>query len=93
MIAHDGQEAVDIYSEQSNEIDLVIMDVVMPKMSGVKAAEKIREVNPDAKVIFCTGYDKTDALPADIESDSDEILSKPCNVEFLSNVIRKKIDS
>jgi len=92
-VAYDGKEATEIYSEQSSEIDVVIMDVVMPKMSGAKAVERIREINPDAKVIFCTGYDKTHALPKGLESESDDVLSKPCDIEMLSSVLRRKINS
>ncbi|HKI59479.1 MAG TPA: PAS domain S-box protein, partial [Mariprofundaceae bacterium] len=93
MIAHDGKEAVDIYSEHSSEIDVVIMDVVMPKMSGVEAAKRIQEIDPNAKIIFMTGYDKTHALPDGLESGGDDLLSKPVNIELLSSVLRKKIDS
>jgi len=85
--AHDGLQAIDIFTARQNDIALVMMDVVMPAMGGVKAAEKIREIKPGIKVLFCTGYDKHASMPNRIPDES-EVLSKPYNVAELSRTIK-----
>jgi len=54
--AENGREALDIFAEKFKEIDLVITDIVMPVMNGIKAYSKMLEYNPDLKIIFTTGY-------------------------------------
>jgi len=85
--AHDGVQAIDIFTARENEIALVMMDVVMPAMGGVKAAEKIREIKPDVRILFCTGYDKHASMPERIP-DGSTVLSKPYNIAELSRTIR-----
>jgi len=85
--ASDGLEAIDRFVAHRDEIALIIMDVVMPKLGGVAAAERIRQLDPDARIIFATGYDKNAALKSEMPSDEHMILSKPYNVEELSRVI------
>ena len=91
--ASDGLDAVDIVTANLDDISLIIIDVVMPRLGGVKAVERIRKIRPDIKVIFSTGYDKDETLKNDMPSDKYVILSKPYSVAQLSQVIRKKLDS
>jgi len=88
MVAHDGVEAVDIYTSHQSSIDLVITDVVMPHMSGIDAAKAFRKINPTAKVLFVTGYDRTNSFRKDDRLDSDYVLQKPFSVAQLSQKIR-----
>lgn len=55
--AKDGLEGVDTYRKFWKEIDLVILDMSMPKMSGPDAYAEMKKINPDVKVILCSGYD------------------------------------
>jgi CheY-like chemotaxis protein len=54
--AVNGQEAVDLFTANRDSIDLVLLDVIMPKMTGQQAWEKIHELSPDLPVIFSSGY-------------------------------------
>jgi len=56
IIAHSGKDAVVMYRMNRDRIDLVIMDMIMPDMSGGEAIEKIRSINPEVKVILSSGY-------------------------------------
>jgi len=92
VVAYDGSEAVDVYFIHKGEIDLVITDVVMPCMSGVDAANEIRKINPTAKILFATGYDRTNSFRKNDGLDSDYVLSKPFSAAQLSQKIREILD-
>ena len=89
--ASDGLEAIEQFSANQNDIALIIMDVVMPKLGGVAAAEQIKQMNPGIPIIFATGYDKEAVSKSEMPSDEYIIVSKPYNVEALSWVIREQL--
>jgi len=61
--AHDGREAVEHYRKSWTDIDLVVLDMVMPEMNGGETFEFIREINPKARIVLASGY----ALDADAQ--------------------------
>ena len=71
MIATDGAEAVKIYAEHWQDIDIVVLDMVMPNMGGSEAFDRMKEINPHIKVLLSSGYS--------IESEAAEILKRGCN--------------
>ncbi len=87
LIAHNGLEAIDVFTEHKREIKAILMDVVMPKCGGVEAAAHIRKDNPDVGIIFVTGYDQLKATDEHIVSISDMVLTKPYSVEALGKAI------
>ncbi len=91
ITAMDGLEAVENFKADQEQIDLVIMDVVMPRLGGVKAYERIRRIKPEAKVIFVTGYDKDAALKGEKLPEQCIVLSKPYNLSELSQLVRAQI--
>lgn len=87
--AANGQQAVDLFTAHAHQIDLVILDVVMPIMGGKEAARTMRHIKPDLKVIFSTGYDST-SKPEDMQrKTSDPVIAKPFQASELSHLIRK----
>jgi signal transduction histidine kinase len=54
--AEDGQKAVDIYRERCDEIDLVILDLTMPKLSGREVCDQLRAVREDVRIVLSSGY-------------------------------------
>lgn len=54
--ARDGEEAVDVYKKNCDNIHLVLMDIVMPRKDGIAASVEINEHNPDAVIFFMSGY-------------------------------------
>jgi len=91
--AIDGLDAIEKFKAHRQEIALIIMDVVMPRMGGVIAAERIKLIDPTAKIIFATGYDKDSTLNKDMPSKANVVLSKPYNIIQLSRAIRELLDS
>ncbi|MBP7494474.1 MAG: response regulator, partial [Spirochaetales bacterium] len=61
-IASDGQEAIDKYKELFPNVDLVTMDITMPKMDGVTALEKIMEFDKNARVVMISALGKQDLV-------------------------------
>ena len=92
IIAKNGQEALTIYQDKHDEIDLLIMDVVMPVLGGIEAAAAIREINPDARIIFATGYDRSHSLKRKGSDLPETVIPKPFSVSDLSQLIRKVLD-
>jgi hypothetical protein len=56
MEASDGEEAVRVFSENPDTIDLVFLDVTMPGLSGLEALDQIRQIRPDIKALVASGY-------------------------------------
>lgn len=90
IMAANGREAVDLY--QSKQIDLVLLDVVMPELSGPDAAREILAINPLANIIFATGYDRSDSLQALEGIENIPVLSKPFKIGNLGQTIRLLLD-
>ena len=88
LAARNGAEAVDIYQTHQEKIDFVLLDMVMPKVGGGEAFDRLKEINPAVKVILCSGY-SIDGQASDIMSRGcNAFIQKPYNLETLSQHIR-----
>jgi PAS domain S-box-containing protein len=56
LVAHDGEEAVEMFLAARDEIALVVLDAIMPKLGGRQAFARMRELSPDLRAIFISGY-------------------------------------
>jgi two-component system NtrC family sensor kinase len=89
--AGDGQEAVDIFSKRSSDIDLVILDVIMPKKTGKEVYEEIRKYKPDIRVLFTSGYTTDIVYKRGVEKDNKNFLLKPISPQLLLKKVRELI--
>ena len=90
--AENGEEAISMFENHIDQIDLIIMDVVMPLMGGVEAARKIRKMSKDINIIFVTGYDSVGSTDGKNKLKPTEfILDKPFTIDELSHAVRKKL--
>ena len=87
--AEDGARACEIYSQRAAEIDFVLMDIVLPGMSGIDATRKLREINPDVKVILSSGYSGRGNEREVLDAGGVDFIGKPYTVEMLSRVLSK----
>ena len=92
MLARDGLEAVEIFAQHRNQIDLVTLDMVMPRLSGREAYARIRQFQENVPVIFVTGYDGETTGPPYLEVPGAELLQKPYSVDMLGRKIRQVLD-
>ncbi|MCK5296081.1 MAG: response regulator, partial [Alphaproteobacteria bacterium] len=86
--AKDEVQGVKLYKENSSRIDLVILDMIMPKMSGEEAFNAIFSINPEVKIIITSGFShgiKVQQLQAN--NDNVAFIKKPYHVNELSEVI------
>jgi len=91
LVAENGREALERFAEHSSEIGLALLDIVMPVMGGVDAAEKQRSFNPELPILFLSGYEK-DSSPSDKPGTSDiPVLTKPIDLAELSHHIARHI--
>jgi len=93
FIAEDGAKAIQICHKYSNQISLIIMDIVMPGIQGGEAAVSIKKSYPNLPIILVTGYDKENVISDDVRSLADVIMSKPYSTERLSTLINKTLVS
>ncbi len=84
ITASDGYEAVQTYREKKDQIDAVFLDVIMPGMNGMRTLAKLREINPDVKVIMCSAYYNPSQLPDLDGSNIYGFISKPYTVSALT---------
>jgi two-component system cell cycle sensor histidine kinase/response regulator CckA len=93
ITANGGRAALEIFNGRHKEIDLVILDMVMPDMDGETVFQKIREVSSKTKVIFASGYYDVEQARSLLENGAIDFLQKPFNLRRLSTKIRCILDS
>lgn len=93
LTAKDGEEAVQIYQQHAGEISLVISDMGLPKLSGMSEFEKLKEINPDVKIVFASGFFEPDVKAALEKAGVRIFIQKPYVIEEVLLKIRKGLDS
>jgi two-component system cell cycle sensor histidine kinase/response regulator CckA len=89
--AKSGQDALETIRDGGENIDLLITDVVMPRMDGPALIREVRETHPDLKVIFISGYTE-DAFRERLDSDSEiHFLPKPFSLKQLAGKVKEVI--
>ncbi|MBW1742322.1 MAG: PAS domain S-box protein [Deltaproteobacteria bacterium] len=91
LIARNGKEAVEIFNEHKDSIDLVILDMIMPEMGGGEAYDRIREERPEVKVLLSSGYSIDGQASEILERGCNGFIQKPFKMKELSIKIREVI--
>jgi PAS domain S-box-containing protein len=87
ITAADGLEGVSRYRDLWREIDLVILDMVMPNMSGGDCFRRMKEINPKARVVLSSGYSMDGAIQDVMNEGILAFIQKPYRLEELSHVV------
>ncbi len=93
IMAVNGKEAIQIYEERKNEISLVLLDMVMPIMSGKDTFIELRRINPNCKIILSSGFKKDERVQAIINLGVNAFLQKPYGFKDLVNLVQKVLTS
>jgi len=88
LTVRSGREAIEIYKENQDRIDIVIMDMIMPDMGGGEAYDRLKEINPDIKVLLSSGYSITGQATEILNRGCNGFIQKPFNLKDLSQEIR-----
>jgi len=91
LSARNGLEAVEIYRRERERIQLVLLDVVMPGMGGVEAFGKLKKINPDVKVIVCSGYAQDSAVREIVRNGAVGFMAKPYLTEDILEFVARNI--
>ncbi|MDX8382457.1 MAG: PAS domain S-box protein [Ghiorsea sp.] len=87
--AEDGQDAVLIMEQHTDDIDLVLMDMVMPRMNGPTSAKHIRKMSPNLPIIFATAYDQTLSIKDTEGFENSILIAKPFHPDALQDMINR----
>ncbi|MBB3763587.1 PAS domain S-box protein [Sphingomicrobium lutaoense] len=91
--AHDGASALSLLDRRETDVDLLFTDVVMPGMSGRELADKAREMQPDLKVLYTSGYTRDEIVHEGRIEPGVDIVSKPFTYQGLARRIREMLGS
>jgi two-component system cell cycle sensor histidine kinase/response regulator CckA len=91
LVATSGEEALQIY--QDHDVDLVILDLNMPGMGGQKCLEKLKEMDPGARVVIASGYSAETASGKALRSQVAGYLPKPYRLPDLLKMVREVLDA
>ena len=92
MIAVSGQEAVALYTEKGNEIDLIILDLIMPGIGGGKAFDILRKIDPSVRVILSSGYSVDGEAMQILERGCNGFIQKPFRIADIAQKIRDALE-
>jgi CheY-like chemotaxis protein len=87
-----GQAAIAAYLEKRGQIDLIILDMVMPGISGGETFDRLREIDPDVKVLLASGYSVEGEAQKILDRGCSGFIQKPFQTGSLSRKIREVLD-
>ncbi len=89
LTASDGNEGVRVFSEYSHDIRFVILDMIMPGMTGLETFFRLKEIKEDVKVLLSSGFRNDDRIAKAIEMGVQGFLQKPYSMEQFSEAVNK----
>lgn len=90
--AADGEEAIGKYIENSEAINLLLIDMIMPKKNGKEVAEAIKRINPRIKVLFASGYTMDILTDKELDAADYAFIRKPYRAKELLIKVREVLD-
>ncbi len=89
LTARDGKEAIEVYRNNGDDIDIVLLDVVMPNMGGGEVYDRMKEINPNIKVLLSSGFSIDGEASEILERGCNSFIQKPFTMKKLSGEIRE----
>ena len=91
-IARNGKDAIEIYKGNQDKIDIVIIDMIMPELSGGETYDRLKEMNPDINVLLSSGHSINGQATEILERGCNGFIQKPFNINVLSMKLREILD-
>ncbi|MGD2092566.1 MAG: PAS domain S-box protein [Candidatus Aminicenantes bacterium] len=89
LLASDGKKATELYSKKQNQVDLIILDLIMPKMGGEETYVKLQTINPQVKVLLSSGYSMDSQTNNLLNLGCKGFIQKPFRIHQLSQKVRE----
>ena len=89
LVARDGKQGVEVYKKNQDEINIVVLDIVMPHMGGGEAYDRLKEINPNVKVLLSSGFSIHSEAAEILERGCDGFIQKPFKMKDLSQAIKE----
>ena len=83
----EGQKAVEVYKKEKNKIGLVLIDLILPRETGIDTYKNLCKINPDVKVIFMSGLGDKDTLQTIPNHDEFIFLKKPFSMDEVTEKV------
>lgn len=91
LVACDGQEALTCFEQNSDGIDLLVLDVMMPRLGGLDVLREIRKATPRMPAVFCTGY-SSEVISRTVAGPVTWVLRKPFLPSLFLGTVRDALD-
>lgn len=91
--ASSGETGLEIYLQEQNDIDIVLLDMIMPGMGGSETFNQLLKIDPNVKVLLCSGYSLDGSASDIMRRGCKGFIQKPFNIEELSRKIREILDN
>jgi len=93
LIARSGKEAIETYEKNKEQIDIVLLDMIMPDMSGSDTYDRMKKIDPDIKVLLFSGYSINGRATEILDRGCNGFIQKPFKMKELSQKLREILDS
>lgn len=93
LLAENGEDAVSIYRDNPGAIDLVLLDMIMPKLGGHQAFYQLRALNPEVKVLLSSGFVSEEEVHDLLQQGACGFLLKPHRLPTVARAIRSALDT
>jgi CheY-like chemotaxis protein len=91
LTARHGREAIEVYQQNRQKVAMVILDLIMPEMGGGETYDRLKEMDPNVKVLLSSGYSLGGQATAILKRGCDGFIQKPFNLKDLSEKLRQII--
>jgi two-component system cell cycle sensor histidine kinase/response regulator CckA len=91
LVAHDAEAALGAFLENREKVGMVLLDMIMPGMCGEEAFQKFKEIDPQIKILLCSGYSIHGEASRIMEQGCDGFIQKPFSIKELSSKVREVI--
>jgi PAS domain S-box-containing protein len=93
LLAEDGEDAIHIWEKKKQEIDMILTDVVMPKMSGKELAQLLRQKDKSVKILYMSGYTREEITGNDMLHADFAFIQKPFSMDQLNKKVAEVLKS
>jgi DNA-binding NtrC family response regulator len=93
LTADNGDNAIKTFKKSKQSVDLLLLDVVSPGLSGPMVADRIAELQPGLRVMFMSGYDNTNVVQRYVVEKGYTLLTKPFTMDQLAKKVREVLDA